>query len=139
MDFLIEALIQIVVQILGDIVIEGVFHGVAVVLRRTLGRWITGGLLGLAFGIAWGRHLSGATHYPRLLWVSLVLALVALVLAMGRPRPEEAPQDATASAFDMRWLVTPPWRWGYERLYGFAFINAGITAGVLAAFSKGGM
>jgi hypothetical protein len=136
-DFLIEALIQIVVQILGELVIEGAFHGVAAVLRRQVGRWITGSLMGLGFGLAWGRHLSGATHYPRLLWVSLALTLVALVLALERPRSERSdPRDRT-STLDLKWLVTPPWKWGFERLYGFAFINAGIAVGVLAAFSKG--
>lgn len=137
MDFLIEAFIQIVVQLLGELVIEGAFHGVAAVLRRKVGRWVTGGVLGLGFGLAWGRHLSGAPHYPRLLWVSLALTPVALVLALGQPRSEAStPRDRTP-ALDLKWLVTPPWKWGSERLYGFAFINIGIAVGVLAAFSKG--
>lgn len=137
MDFLIEAVIQIVVELFGEIVLEGVFHGVVAVLRRQIGRWITGGLLGLAFGVAWGRHLSGGTHYPRLLWVSLALAVLALVLALGRPRERRPGSGDLRSGLDPRWLLTPPWKWAAERLVGVAFINSGLAVGVLIAFSKG--
>lgn len=134
MDFLIEGLLQIVVQIVGELVIEGAFQGVAAVLRRKVGRWITGSLLGLGFGVVWGRHLSGAAHYPRLLWVSLALGVVALVLALGRQSSEASNPTDNRSPLDLTWLVAPPWRWGSERLWAFALINSGIAMGVLAAF-----
>jgi hypothetical protein len=97
------------------------------------GRLTVSTLCGCAVGAAWGAHLRGASAWPRLLWVSLALAAVALVLAVGR---QGAATERRGTARGLRAVsretLLPPWRWGAERLTGFALINLGISLGVFA-------
>ena len=137
LEFVIQVVAQILVELVGDVLLGNAFRGVANVLRSTLGRYVTGALLGFGFGLAWGDHLSGQSTWPKLLWVSLALAGVAVVLAVnaaGRP----AAGDPTALAGDpWRDIVTPPWRWRPDRLVGFVVVNLAIAGGIGVAFNPG--
>ncbi|MFL6237952.1 MAG: hypothetical protein ACJ735_00470 [Actinomycetes bacterium] len=74
MDFLFEWLIQIVLEILGqilaelvfDAIFEGLLRGLASVVSSRLGRYILDGSMAFGFGAAWGAHLNGGSHWPRL-------------------------------------------------------------------------
>jgi hypothetical protein len=88
MGFLLELLVQAVVYLIVELVGEGLLqagaHGAARVLRSRTGRYVVIGLTGLGVGLTWGWYLSGSSTWPRLLWVSLVFALAAGLLAVGR-------------------------------------------------------
>ena len=94
-------------------------------------------LIGCAVGAASGDHLREATTSPRLLWVSLVLAAVALVLAVGRQGAERQLRGTGRGLRVVREVVLPPWRWGAERLAGLALLNVGIAAGILVVKAPG--
>lgn len=136
MDFLLEALIQaiieIVVQLLGLIAVEAALEGVAHALANRIGRLVIGTSVGLAFGVAWGTHLNGQSHWPRLLWVSLAFAVIAVVLAMGRDGAQQEEMPGWRS------LLVPPWRWSRDRLIGLVLINAGIAIGIVLSFRPQG-
>jgi hypothetical protein len=128
-DFLVELLVQFVVQVvlelLGELLIEVGYHGTAKVLRNRITRNLLGMAAGLGVGLAWGQHLSGGAHWPKLLWVSLVLAVAAAVLAGRRPRGQGAGWEQPLS---------PPWRWTAERLFGFCLLNLALATGILLTF-----
>jgi hypothetical protein len=134
MDFLGELLVQIVIQfvveVIGDLLIDTAFRGLARALQTALGRYVTGAVLGLGIGLAWGHHLSGSATWPKLLWVSLGLAAAALVLAPSRPA-------GVAAGSLWRQALTPPWRWPASRLVGFAVLNLAIAAGIALTFRSG--
>lgn len=121
------------IEIVGEWLLQTSFRGTVRVARSRTGRLTVGALTGAAFGVVWGLHLLDAPSWPRLLWVSLALAASAGVLAVGRAGARDQP-----SARRGRWpdvladVASPPWRWGAERLLGFALINVGIAAGILA-------
>jgi hypothetical protein len=141
-SFLVELLIQLVVQVLVEIVGEWLLRtstqGSVRVARSRPGRLTVGFVAGAAFGVAWGTHLQGAQTWPRLLWVSLVLAAVSAVLAVGRAgspdwtEAERFPQEGRSFGGLLAEAALPPWHWGAERLAGFALINLGIAAGIVA-------
>ena len=132
MDFLVEVLVQLLVQlfveVIGDLLLESAFHGVARTLASRIGRYVVGGVVGLGFGLAWGHHLTGGSHWPKLLWVSLALGAAAFVLAVTRPRASQP------SPFGWRDALAPPWRWSEDRLLGFTLLNGCIALGILIAF-----
>jgi hypothetical protein len=133
-DLLAELLIQVLqllIQVVLQALVEAVFEAFMEGLRFRVVRQVLGGLLGVGFGLAWGQHLSGGAHWPRLLWVSLALAAVSAVLAMQRDRRADR-RELTRGT-----LLEPPWRWPAERLGGLAIINAGIAAGIGCGFRPG--
>lgn len=133
LEFLIQIVAQILVELVGDLLLRNAFHGVANALRSTIGRYVVGALVGFGFGLGWGDHLSGQTTWPKLLWVSLALAGVALVLAVktaGSPTED----DRTLTWHD---VMSPPWRWSRDRLLGFVVINLAVAGGIGLTFSPG--
>ena len=99
---------------------------------RPLGRSIVGAVVGLGFGLAWGFHLADRSGPPKLLWVSIVLAAVALALI----RSDRASDEREPPSFWRR-LVVPPWRWPNRRLADFAAMNAAIAAGIAIGYFVG--
>lgn len=137
MSLLIELVVYLIVEVVGDLLLEGATHGAARVLRSRTGRFIVSGLCGLSAGLAWGWHLRGADTWPRLLWVSLVVALVALLVAAGR---QGAPDEATARGRSgWRRSLLPPWLWPAERLLALAILNASLAVGIISTFRAGPM
>ena len=88
MGFLIGPVIQLIVyiavELIGELLLETGLQCAARALRSRAGRFTVAGLAGLAFGVGWGVHLSGSPAWPRLLWVSLALAVAGVLLAAGR-------------------------------------------------------
>ena len=137
MSLLIELVLYLIVEVLGDLLLEGATHGAARVLRSQTGRFVVSGLCGLGVGLAWGLYLRGADTWPRLLWVSLVVALVALLVAAGR---QGAPNEATIRrSSGWRRSLLPPWLWPAERLLALAVLNGGIAVGIVLTFRHGPM
>lgn len=130
---MLELLFQFLIEFVGEWLLQQSFRGASRVARSRTGRLTVSALIGSAGGAAWGAHLRDGETWPRLLWVSLVLAAIALVLAVGRQGAESQPRG-TGRGFRAvsREVVLPPWRWGAERLVGFALINLGISVGIFA-------
>jgi hypothetical protein len=132
LEWLIQAIIEIVVQILGQLAVEAAFEGIAHALASRIGRLAIGCGAGLIFGAFWGDHLNGHAHWPRLLWVSLALAVGAAALAIGRHDEPEAVHSRWRSLF------VPPWRWPSDRFVGLTLINIGVAVGIVTTFRPGG-
>lgn len=137
MSLLVELLIQFVVQVLIEIVGEWLlrtsFRGSVRVARSRIGRLTVGTGVGAAFGALWGAYLASTPSWPRLLWVSLLLAAVSAVLAVGRAGQGDRLASRRGDVVGvLAEVALPPWRWGGERLAGFALINVGIAAGIFA-------
>lgn len=132
MSLLIELIFYLVVEVLGDLLLEGASHGAARVLRSRTGRFVLSGACGLGIGLGWGFYLRGADTWPRLLWVSLVIALVAALIAVGR---KGAPDEVAARGRrGWRRSLVPPWLWPAERLVALAVLNISLAAGIVATF-----
>ena len=131
MDFLFELLVQIVLEFLGDLVLEAGWEGTKGLFGTQRGRAVLSGLVGFGVGCAWGAHLTGGAHYPKLLWVSVALAVLVAVRLLGGvfpPRPR----------FSVRgYLLAPPWQWHVERVVGFLLLNLGLAGGILTTFRLG--
>jgi hypothetical protein len=138
-EFLIQLLVQIIIELLWEVLLEGLFHGLGEVLVRRTARFVLGALVGLGFGWQWGHHLTGGSSWPKLLWVSLVLGVAALALAVGRAGSPAEPSRSGDQQSGWAALVAVPWRWSVERLVGFAIINAGIAVGIVASFHRAGL
>lgn len=137
MSLLIELVVYLIVEVLGDLLLEGATHGAARVLRSQTSRFVVIGLCGLGGGLAWGLYLRGADTWPRLLWVSLVVALVALLMAADR---QGAPDEArTRGRSGWRRSLLPPWLWPAERLVALAILNGGLAVGIVLTFRHGPM
>ncbi len=136
MDFVIELLVQLIVQIvvefLFDVVLRGAFVGLKRKLTTASGRRVFTAVVAAGFGVAWGAHLAAHPHLPRLVWVSLVLAAVAIALTARRHRPGEPVRDGF-----WRRSLTWPWRWPTARLVDFALLNAALAAGTTVGYSVG--
>ena len=125
MDFILELLVQFVVQVVFEILGEFAFEALA---KTRWGRWLSGTALGFLFGALWGDHLSGGAHWPKLLWVSAAMAVLAFTLCLGRsPSPKR-----DVGFWD--YLLQLPWEWSFDRLLGFGLINVGLAAGILLTF-----
>ena len=135
LELVVQAVVYLAVELAGEALVQGGAHGAPRVLRSRTGRHVALGLTGLAVGLAWGWHLSGSQSWPRLLWVSLVLALAAGLLAAGRAG---APPADRSYVLARRRLPVPPWLWSAERLVGFAILNLGLAVGIPATFRHGG-
>ena len=131
MTLLLELLVYLVVEVLGDLALEGGARGTIRFLRSRTGRFVTAGLVGLGFGLAWGTALSGGATWPRLLWVSLSLGAAALLLAAGRAG---APAQHDTRSAPWRRALVPPWRWSAERLVGVAVLNGALALGIVLTF-----
>lgn len=140
MDFLLELVFQVVFEILGEILVEIGFKASARVLRSKLGRGAVSLVVGFVFGVCWGAHLAdrGSAHRPRLLWVSLAMAVVAGIAGLWQLRRAEVDDRAGLQCDQggaQRVIVLlVPWRWPSYRLIGFALLNAAIAAGILTGW-----
>jgi len=155
MGALFELLLQLIFEVVGEFLVEFLFErgasGLAKALQRRQGRWAIGLLAGFGFGCAWGAHLTGDPHYPRLLWVSLAFGVVAAIGALRRRslaggRRESLPQaDVDGLAVPARQDVQPCRArvrialraWDRNRLVGLVCINAGLALGVVPVFRRG--
>jgi hypothetical protein len=116
--------VQVLIEIVGEWLLRTSFRGSVRVARSRSGRLTVGAVVGAAFGVAWGAYLAGSAEWPRLLWVSLVLAALSAVLAVGRAGQGDWPSAGPVPVAGLlAEVVLPPWRWGGERLAGFALIN----------------
>jgi len=132
LEFVVQLLVQLVVEFIGDFLLETALHGVANVLRSRIGRYAIAALVGFGFGLAWGDHLSGHESWPKLLWVSLSVAAVALVAAILRAAHPMNSRPTEGSALQQ--ALTRPWRWPTDRLMGFVVLNLSIAGGIALAF-----
>lgn len=133
MDFLFEIVFQVVFEVVGELFMEFGFKASARVVRSKLGRAAVSSVVGFGFGVWWGAHLAGqgGSHRPRLLWVSLAVALAAGVGALWRRRQaRERPREGVQRVI----VFLAPWRWPAFRLVGFALLNAAIAAGILTGW-----
>jgi hypothetical protein len=123
-DFHFELVFQILYEFLVDFLIENEFKGAAVVLRSRIGRYATSAITGFVFGVIWGAHVAeiGTPHRPRLFWVSVTLAVLALLGAGYRRRRAVDAIAVNALAW--------PWTWPASRWAGFAVLNGAVAAGV---------
>lgn len=140
MDFLVEALVQLVIQFVIEVVFEsllgGAFRGLARALTTRAGQRLLSVAAGLGFGIAWGWHLAGQPDPPKLLWVSVSLAVAAIVLAVeSRTSPRSTEANATAGLW--RRALLPPWQWPAARWVDFALLNVAIAVGAAVGYSVG--
>lgn len=125
MDFLFEFLFQIMFEVIGEALLEFGFRGASRVWRSTIGRWTVSVIVGFGFGAYWGHYLSeaGTGHRPRLLWVSVALAVLAVITALVAGRRIHAEERAML-----------PWTWPTARLIGFAALNIAIAVGIAVAY-----
>jgi len=128
-ELLIQLIVQVVVEIVGQYLVGKALNRAASVLTTRIGRYVIGAVIALGFGIGWGQHLSGRAHWPKLLWVSLGLAVVAAVLASRRRAP-----GADHWMLTWRALIAPPWQWSRSRLIGFAVINVALALGIVIGY-----
>ena len=131
MDFLFEIVFQFLFEIVAQALLELGFRGASRVLRSRVGRSVVAAGAGFGFGLWWGGRLSDASlvHRPRLLWVSVGVAVVALALAASTHR--DANQEvASRRARDL----LDPTRWPAQRLVTFAVLNLAIAAGTEIGF-----
>jgi hypothetical protein len=80
------------------------------------------------------RHLSGSPHRPKLLWVSLALALAAGLLALRRASTRTPYGEDRRWVWSWRTVLAPPWRWPRHRLIGFALVSIWIAIGVVLGY-----
>lgn len=126
------------IEVVGEWLLQTSFRGTVRVARSRTGRLTASALLGAGLGAAWGLHVLDAPHWPRLLWVSVAVAATAGVLAVGRAGVGDQPSARRRHAAGvLAEVMSPPWRWGGERLLGFALINVGIAVGIFAAQAPG--
>ena len=140
MDLLVEALVQLIIQFVVEVVLkgllEGIFRGLARALTTRVGQRVLTAGVGLGFGIAWGWHLADRPDPPKLLWVSVVLAGAAMVLALYSRTPHRATEPTATAGFWRRALL-PPWLWPAARWVDFAVLNVAIAAGAALGYSVG--
>jgi len=140
MDFLLELVFQVVFEIVGELLMEIGFKASARVLRSKLGRGAVSLVVGFVFGVWWGAHLAdqGSAHHPRLLWVSIAMAVAAGVGSLWQLRRAKE-EDQAGERQDQRVMqrvivLLVPWRWPAYRLLGFALLNTAIAAGILTGW-----
>jgi hypothetical protein len=124
----VEIIFELVFQFVFEIVIEGLlelgWHGTAKVLRSRPGRYTASASVGFIGGVLWGAHVAelGQPDRPRLFWVSIVIAIVALLAAAYR---RSRPADAISTR-----SFALPWTWPAWRLVGFAVLSGAVAAGI---------
>lgn len=133
MDLILELVVGLIVQLVLEVV-SGLLElaaveGAARALQSRPGRWGLTALFGLAVGAIWGYSLRDQYHLPRLLWVALAFAVLAVLVRLFADRDRVVP---TLSGW--RQLVTVPWRWTNERLTGLVFLNVALAGGVLLGY-----
>jgi hypothetical protein len=130
-DFLLEIVFQFLFEIVAQAVLELGFRGAFRALRSGVGRSVVAAGAGFGFGLWWGGRLSDAAfvHRPRLLWVSVGLAVLAL--ARAAIIHQNANHDAESRR--PRDLLDPT-RWPVHRLVTFAVLNLAIAAGIEIGF-----
>ena len=130
-------IIELLVEIIAELIIELVIYEGAGVLARALstrtGRGVAVCILSLGAGgwagYAWGAHVaaSGQEATPRSLWVSLVLAAVALTSAMLVPRRRTWQERLNRLPTMLE--PTP------LRLVVFAVLSTAVAVGILIGFN----
>jgi hypothetical protein len=134
MDFLFEFLFQIIFEVIGEALLEYGFSGASRVVRSRIGRWTVSVIVGFGFGAYWGHYLSeaGVGHRPRLLWVSVALAVFAVICALARSLQVTDSVARRHIRAEERALL--PWQWPAVRLVGFAAMNIAIAVGIAVAY-----
>jgi hypothetical protein len=139
-DFVVELVVQLFAQVLIDLVGEylvgRLFPRTTRVLQSRAVQYVVSIVAAIAFGFAWGQHLSGSPHRPKLLWVSLGLAVAATLLALRRPRRRLPYDDDRRWLRSWRTLLAPPWRWSRHRLIGFALVSVWIAIGIALGYQS---
>lgn len=132
MDFIFELLVQLVVQVFGELILEGLFeflfrrHQGAVEHARRVTLVVLTVTVGFIAGAGWSAIVQSHGHggVPKLLWVSLALALIAPLLVFLR---------STDGRFD-RTTLNPlsllPWQWTGVRLANFSLLNVSVAVGI---------
>ena len=136
MDFLIELILQFIGQIVVEVIFEAVQPRLARAFRTRLGRYALAALVGGGFGLGWGWHLTNQPHPPKLLWVSILLAVAATVLAQGKRGTDDG-SASVATQTPWRVVLTPPTRWSSDRWIDFVVLNLAMTAGILGGYYLG--
>lgn len=127
MDFVVEFIFQILFEFVSEVLFEVGFKRTAAVMRSRIGRYTVSALIGFGGGVWWGSHLSDLGHRPRLFWVSIAIAAIALAAAAYRRANPVMPRG--------RDLFAPPWRWPSWRLVGLAVFNVAIAAGIATGWT----
>ena len=135
-EFVVQLVIQFVVEVIFESLLEGAFDGLARAMRTRSGQRSLTAAIGLVFGIAWGWHLASQPHPPKLLWVSLALALGAIVLMRWN---RDSSRRAVLTSRDGFWgrALSPPWNWPSSRWVDFGVLNVAIAAGIIFGYSLG--
>jgi hypothetical protein len=143
MDFIADLLVQLIAQVFFDVAANYVFRSrrARTVAGRRASRaagqvvqYLTSIVVAIAFGIAWGQHLSGSPHRPKLLWVSVALGAAAGLLALRPASARKSYGDDQRWAWSWRTVLTPPWRWPRHRLIGFALVSTWIAIGIVLGY-----
>jgi hypothetical protein len=136
MDFLIDLLVQFILQVVVEVIVEAIGHGLAHAFRTRMGRYALTAVVGFAFGVGWGWHLASQPHPPKLLWVSIGLAVATLPLALWKRGAYDASE---LSSIEARWrrAFASPKRWPPDRWMDFAVLNAALAVGILGGYSLG--
>ena len=134
MEIIFEFIAEIVVQLVVEIVFDLGIRGLTAFFQTDLGRWVATVVvaagLGLGAGVVWGRHVAGLgqTTTPRSVWVSLVIAGVAVIGAAIAWRDED---------WDVKMATVPelvrmtPLRFGM-----FGVLNAAGAIGIMVGFGR---
>jgi hypothetical protein len=130
-DFLLEIVFQVLFEVVAQALLDLGFRGASGVLRSRVGRSVVAAGAGFGFGLWWGGRLSDAAlvHRPRLLWVSVGVAVLALARAASTHRDA----NHNVASRGPRDLIDPT-RWPGHRLVAFAVLNLAIAAGIEIGF-----
>ena len=133
-EIIFEFIAEIVVQLVVEVVFDLGIRGLTAFMQTDVGRWVATLVvaigLGLGAGVVWGRHVAGLgqTTTPRSVWVSLVIAGVAVIGAAIAWRDED---------WDVKMATVPelvrmtPLRFGM-----FGVLNAAGAIGIMVGFGK---
>ena len=123
----VEFLVEFVFQFLFEVLAEAAFWAPRKAWSQR-GRLVLSALFGSAFGWGWTERLAsnGYDGIPRTLWVSLVIAVGAALVAIALR--QAAPEESYRSGL-------LPWRWSPHQWDALALLNVFVAGGVLAGLA----